>query len=222
MRELLAAIGTFLGADTLSSPIVSIVGAAVTLASGQGESWSKGMVANLGGTNAPRTATVVGVAGDVVTLDSATWTAPGGSSTLRAGVRQWVRPGGSGGEQYCYVEPLPDLDPAKFLEGHADPACVLKLRCYGGTSRSQARERWDLEARILGHDGEWMEGLERRMRQRLDLRPSAISVAAHDVWQLEVGRGERVEPMKASDASGKGAVLELSVPLTAVVSLART
>ena len=216
LRDAGNAIANRLTADTLASSIVSISGATVTLASGQGASWAKGDILHITGNNLPRVGTVTLVAGDALTLDGAPAlnTTPGPGAQVRGGFANWVRPA-SGAEQLLYVEPLIGADPRRFLE---DPDvtsnCQARLRPLPSRGRvSQRREEYSFEVSVEGRNSEWCEGLLARIAKLLRSRPTEISPAAHDAWNLSVGAAFPTP----GTTSG---LCRYTMPVTAVVALA--
>ena len=216
LRDAGNAIANRLTGDTLASNIASIAGATVTLVAGQGASWAKGDILHLTGNNLPRVGTVTLVAGDVLTLDrSPAATTPGAGAQVRGGFANWVRPA-SGTEALLYVEPLIGEDPSKaFEDPDVTSNCQARLRPLPSRGRtSQHREEYAFELRVDGRDIEWCEGLLARAAKLLRSRPTELSAAAHDAWNLSVGAPA---PIPKDTSSG---LCRYTMPLTAVVALA--
>lgn len=191
-RDIENAIAARFIADTLASNISSISSSTVTLASSEGTKWAKGDIVHLTGNNLPRVATVLSVAGDVLTLDRApATTTPGSGAQVRGGFANWVRPA-TGGEALIYIEPLIGDDPLKAFESSTMTSnCQARLRLLPSRGRvSQHRSEYGFELRVDGRDIEWCEGLLARTERLLFGRPSSLTVAASDAWNLTTGAAQ--------------------------------
>lgn len=210
-------IAALLVADTVTSPITSIAGAAITLNSSEGTKWAVGDIGHMDGDNDEHVGTVTIVAGDVVTLDQAPASAPGVGDELKQGYVEWAR-AEAGSELAIYIAPIVGEDPRKALE---DPAvgsrCICILELVDGMMAATHRSHVSMALRVTSRNIEYVEGLVRRAGRVLHGLASSLSVSAHDVWELTVSRELGVSLSKpAQTAPG---LVEYLVPINAAVSM---